>query len=84
MLAAFDQHFKEHDDMYSITRDREFYQSKFSARGKSKTSLPAREKEGAEHSKCTDKQRRKNTMDNKNSRRFQFTSYFSDNVVESN
>ena len=28
MLTAFDRHLKERDYMYSITRDREFYQSK--------------------------------------------------------
>ena len=84
MLAAFDRHFKERDYMYSITRDREFCQSKFSsARGKSKTSSPARKREEAERGKCTE-QRRENTMDSKHSRRFQSTSYFSEDVVESN
>ena len=55
-----------------------------SARGKSKTSSPAKKREEAERGKCTDKQRRRNTMDSKNSRRFQSMSYFSDDVVESN
>ena len=55
-----------------------------SARGKSQTSSPARKREEAERGKCTDKQRRRNTVDSKNFRRFQPTSYFSGDVVESN
>ena len=36
MLAAFYRRLKERDYMYSITRDREFYQSKFVLEGKVK------------------------------------------------
>ena len=36
MLATFDRHLKERDYMYSITRDREFYQSKLVLEGKVK------------------------------------------------
>ena len=55
-----------------------------SARGKSKSSSPAMKREEAESGKCTDKRRRRNTLDGKISRRFQSTSSFSDDVVERN
>ena len=47
----------------------------------SQTSSPARKREEDERGKCTDSQRRRNTLDGKTSRRFQSKSSFSDDVV---
>ena len=70
MLAALDRHLIEHDYKCSTIRDREFYQSKLVLEGIVKTSSPVRKREEAERGKCTDSQRR-NTLDGRDSRRFQ-------------
>ena len=55
-----------------------------SAREKSKSSSPTRIREEAERGKCTEKRRRKNTLNGKNSHQIQSTSSFSDDAVERN
>ena len=56
MLAALDRHLKERDYMYSITRDRVFYQSKLVLEGKVKY-LPQQRK-GKRPNACTAKEKK--------------------------
>ena len=84
MLAALDRHLKEHDYKYSTARDHGSYQSMFVLEGKVKH-LHQRGNWKRPNAASTDKRRRRrNTLDGKNSRRFQSRSSFSHDVVESN
>ena len=84
MLATFDRHLKERDYMYSITRDWEFYQSKLVLEGKVKHLRQLGKGTRPNAASALTSNEEGNTMDSKNSRRFQSRSYFSDDVVESN
>ncbi len=83
MLAALDRHLRW---LKLLNYARPWVLSvQVSARRISKTSSPAWKMEETERGKCTDKRRRRrNTLDGKNSRRFQSRSFFSHDVVESN
>ena len=84
MLEALDLHLRWLQ-LPNYTRPWVFISVQVSARRISKTSSPARKMEDTERGKCTDKgRRRRNTLDGKNSRRFQSRSSFSHDVVESN
>ena len=84
MLAALHRHLKEHDYKYSTARDHGSYQSMFVLEGKVKH-LHQRGNWKRPNAASTDKRRRRrNTLDGKNSRRFQSRSSFSHDVVESN